>query len=185
MILFSILLLIVVPVLFFIYYAIEDYRDGNKEKLYIFLILSSLLLIFILFLYNVDDSPKDGDNTELTTSFSPTKEEIYKIQFGNFPDSTNIKVLEAHYWESAHWSYEYKTFLKLNVKKEWIDKQIVKKQLKIYSKKDPLPELNNSPNWFTPSKNHIIYLSAQRGQSNYRIYYDSISKEVLYFDMQL
>jgi len=33
MILFSILLLIVVPVLFFIYYAIEDYRDGNKEKL--------------------------------------------------------------------------------------------------------------------------------------------------------
>ncbi|HAD78792.1 MAG TPA: hypothetical protein DCF99_04465, partial [Flavobacteriaceae bacterium] len=73
MILFSILLLIVVPVLFLIYYAIEDYRDGNKEKLYIFLILSSLLLIFILFLYNVDDSPKDGDNTELTTSFSPTK----------------------------------------------------------------------------------------------------------------
>ncbi|HAD78793.1 MAG TPA: hypothetical protein DCF99_04470, partial [Flavobacteriaceae bacterium] len=87
--------------------------------------------------------------------------------------------------ESAHWSYEYKTFLKLNVKKEWIDKQIVKKQLKIYSKKDPLPELNNPPNWFTPSKNHIIYLSAQRGQSNYRIYYDSILKEVLYFDMQL
>lgn len=172
-----IIAIIAIPIIIFIYFTIIDYKNGKKEKFYILLIHVVLLILFILYLYNVDDKSNIKKPTE--TEFN--KDEIYKIQFGNLPDTTIVKVLEADYWESSHWTYEYKTFLKLEYKEEWfnkfnnLEKVVLKEQL----------EINNSPKWFSPSKKSIVYKSQTVDIHNFVIYQDTITKIIFYYDSQL
>ncbi len=120
----------------------------------------------------------------LFTSCSETRTSDAKEAFEFWTGQSNnsqVEVLNGQYWSSAHWSYEYEVFLKLNPTKKWLNELIKLNDLEkttdrlIYS-------IEQTPEWFNPPENCIVYKS-QFGNSRY--YLDALTGELYVFEIQL
>jgi len=125
----------------------------------------------------------EKSNIENKNIYITNPKEVYKKLFHHYPDTSNVQVLDAQYWESSHWTLEYKAFLKMKIKDKWwnnffnnnLQKDTTYTQL----------QLTETPEWFTPSNNYKRYKSKTKSIQNSVVYYDSISKICYIYDSEL
>lgn len=108
--------------------------------------------------------------------------ESYKYWSGSNP-SDNLKILNGQYWQSAHWTKEYILYLKLKPTEIWWNELLKQNQLII--DKGDWTKPNDSPNWFNPPNNSIIYKRKDDFDQGSRYLEDTLNNEFYIYEIQL
>ena len=105
-------------------------------------------------------------------------DKAYKYWTGTNPPA-DLKLLNAQYWQSPHWTKEYIIYLKLKTTTEWWNQYIKENRMTIDTISWTKP--SDAPNWFQPSNNCIKYnLSPSTGY-----FRDTINDDSYIYEMQL
>lgn len=107
--------------------------------------------------------------------------EAYTLWSGEKP-SNEVKVINAKYWQSPHFTLEYIMYMELKTTKEW-RKEFIKQNNLIGS--DSKEELVDKPIWFKPSDDFKLYLLHDSLSSNSRYYIDTINNHFYIYEIQL
>lgn len=106
--------------------------------------------------------------------------EAYTYWAGTEPPE-DLKVIQARYWQSAHWSKEYVLYLKVKPTDEWwngfIQQNNLVKGKVIWS----IP--SDSPEWFQVPDNVTLY-APENNFSDARFFRDNLTGECYIYDMQ-
>lgn len=93
-----------------------------------------------------------------------------------------VEIINAKYWQSPHFTFEYIMYIELKTTKEW-RKEFIKQNSLILNNKDE--ELSDKPNWFKPSNKFELYLLNDSLKSNSKYYIDTINNRLLIYEEQL
>lgn len=108
-------------------------------------------------------------------------EEAFEYWSGMHPKS-DIKILNGQYWESAHWSKEYKVYLEMQTNPEWVAAFVKQNDLKI--KTSDVTKLYDSPDWFQPRSGLKAYEPSDFSQGS--LYFvDKKTGYILFYEIQL
>lgn len=119
-------------------------------------IKSSISVLLLLFIFSF---------TSCSERKTTDAQEAYLNWAGSQP-SSEITLINGHYWESSHWSKEYILYLKFKPSKLWRSEFIKKNNLVVDETEWTMPM--NSPSWFNPSEKSIRYSSRDNfGDSSY------------------
>ena len=106
----------------------------------------------------------------------------YKYWSGLNPPN-ELNVIKGQYWQSAHWSKEYITYLKLRPTENWWKELVLQNQLK--------PDFggwikpSDTPNWFEPSENSIRYSSKNDFDQGSRYFIDTLTGDCYIYEIRL
>lgn len=109
-------------------------------------------------------------------------DEVYKNWSGSTVP-TAIQLLKGQYWQSAHWTREYIMFLKLKPSEKWWTEFINQNQLQVDNENWAKP--HDTPNWFNPTENSIMYSSGDDFDQGSRYFKDTLSSECYIYEIQL
>jgi len=108
-------------------------------------------------------------------------EEAFEYWSGMTPKS-GIKILNGQYWESAHWTKEYKVYLEMQTNPEWVAAFVKQNDLKI--KTSDVTKLYDSPDWFLPRSGLKVYEPSDFSQGS--LYFvDEKTGYILFYEIQL
>jgi hypothetical protein len=104
----------------------------------------------------------------------------YKYWSGEKPPP-NLRVINGHYWESAHWSTECVLYLEINAPQQWIEELMRTQNLEPSEENIHEMLYDNKPLWFKPNSRFKIY-SPKGGLQNFTLYKDSTSGHIFIED---
>ncbi len=105
----------------------------------------------------------------------------YKYWAGTKPPK-DLEIIQAKYWQSAHWTKEYILYLKLKPTEEWWSKLVKQNNLIKDTGQWTIP--TDSPEWFRPPDNVTLY----RPENDFyqsRFFRDNQTGECYIYDIQL
>lgn len=107
--------------------------------------------------------------------------ESYKYWAGTKPPK-DLEVIQAKYWQSAHWTKEYILYLKLKPTDEWWKEFVEQNDLRKDNGQWSMPI--DSPEWFKLPDNFTLY---RRENDFYdsRFFRDNGTGECYIYDIQL
>ena len=111
-------------------------------------------------------------------------QESFKYWSGQKP-SKDIHVINGKYWQSAHWSLEYKVYLEIAENKNWWRKFKKDNNLIIDSIEINENDFWEKPQWFNPPKKSIKYKENSDFDQGTRYFEGSISKKIFVYEIQL
>ena len=109
-------------------------------------------------------------------------QKVYKYWSGSEAPE-DLKLINGQYWESSHWSREYIMYLKIRPSQTWWDNFISQNQLQI--DKEDWKEPTDSPAWFKPSKNAVMYSSGDAFDQSSRYFRDTSTGDFYIYEIQL
>lgn len=103
--------------------------------------------------------------------------------WSNLSSKSGIKILKGQYWQSAHWTKEYKVYLEIQTSPQWVAAFVKLNDLKITtSEVTRLPD--DSPDWFKPRTGLKVYEPSDFSQGS--IYFvDEKTGYMLFYEIQL
>lgn len=113
-------------------------------------------------------------------SDDPHKVYLYWSGFEPPPD---IELIKAKYWQSAHFTKEYRMYLKLKTNDLWWNEFIKTNNFEIDTNNWSKPR--DAPEWFTPSQNSIRYIGKNSFDQGSRIFKDSSTQICYIYEIQL
>ncbi len=119
--------------------------------------------------------------TEINTT---NPEKAYKLWIKSNPED-NLNIINGQYWQSAHWSLEYKVYLEIAENKNWWRKFKKDNNLIIDSTEINENDFWEKPKWFNPPKKSIKYKENSDFDQGTRYFEDSISKKIFVYEIQL
>lgn len=105
----------------------------------------------------------------------------YKYWAGTKPPQ-NLEIIQAKYWQSAHWTKEYILYLKLMPTEEWWSELVKQNNLIKDTGQWTVP--TDSPEWFRLPDNVTLY----RPENDFyqsRFFLDNQTGECYIYDIQL
>lgn len=108
--------------------------------------------------------------------------ETFKYWAGTKPPA-DIELIEGKYWQSAHWTKEYKMYLKFKSTALWWDEFL--KQNFIPEDEDEWMKPADAPSWFKPSENSIRYGIKDDLDLGSRYFRDPITGICYIYEIQL
>ncbi len=130
-------------------------------------------LIFILIVINLFSCIEKNTSDPI---------EAYIYWSGDKPPK-EMKVIHAKYWQSPHFTLEYRLFMELKSSKEWRKEFIKQNHLILSDNKEELRK--NLPIWFKPSEKFQLYLMNDSLRSDSKYYIDTIDNHFFIFEEQL
>jgi hypothetical protein len=106
--------------------------------------------------------------------------EVYQLWSGREPEK-DVKILKGQYWQSAHFTLEYKMYMELYATQEWIEGFIKINDLKVHTSEIDLP--NDAPSWFKPKIGFTAFSSPNDISSIYFV--DLKNGYLLFHETQL
>ena len=108
--------------------------------------------------------------------------EAYNYWAGRKPPR-DIIVLNGKYWQSSHFTKEYILYLKIKPGENWWKEFIQLNNLKIDTV-TKWTKPSDSPEWFQPTSNCLIYSSADRPNDS-RYFIETLSGVCYIYEIQL
>ena len=105
----------------------------------------------------------------------------YKYWAGTKPPK-DLEIIQAKYWQSAHWTKEYILYLKLKPTEEWWSKLVKQNNLIKDTGQWTIP--TDSPEWFRLPDNVTLY-RPENDFYNSRFFRDNQTGECYIYDIQL
>ena len=93
-----------------------------------------------------------------------------------------LEVIQARYWQSAHWTKEYILYLKIKPTDEWWKEFVQQNNLKKENGEWSIP--TNSPAWFKLPDNFTLY-GPENDFHGSRFFRDNETGECYVYDIQL
>jgi hypothetical protein len=93
-----------------------------------------------------------------------------------------VEVLQAKYWQSAHFTKEYIVFLKIKPSDEWWLQFVEQNGLMLDTSQWYVP--SKKPDWFTPPNTSKVYGFGEE-YNNSRYFQDSLSGVCYIYEIQL
>jgi hypothetical protein len=107
--------------------------------------------------------------------------EVYQLWSGREPEK-DVKILKGQYWQSAHFTLEYKMYIQLYATEKWLKEFIKINNLKVHTSEIDLPE--DAPSWFRPKIGLKAFSSPENNQGS--IYFiDLKTGYLLFHEIQL
>lgn len=107
--------------------------------------------------------------------------EVYQLWSGREPEK-DVKILNGQYWQSAHFTLEYKMYMELYTTPEWLKEFIKINKLEVHTSEIYLPD--NTPTWFSPKMGLKAFSSPEDVQGS--IYFiDFKTGYLLFHEIQL
>lgn len=107
--------------------------------------------------------------------------EVYKLWSGREPEK-EIKITKGQYWQSAHFTLEYRMYMELYATCEWLKEFIKINNLKAHTSSINLPY--DAPTWFSPKIGLQAFSSSEYTQGS--IYFiDFKTGYLLFYEIQL
>ena len=94
----------------------------------------------------------------------------------------DLKVIEGQYWQSAHWTREYISYLKLKPTKNWWAEFIKQNSLILDTVNWNPP--SDKPNWFIPPSCCIKWQTGDDFQG-FRYFQDTLTSDFYIYEIQL
>jgi hypothetical protein len=124
-------------------------------------------------------------SSALLTSCSEIKTDdpidSYKYWAGTKPPK-DLEIVQASYWQSAHWTKEYILYLKLKPTDEWWNELVKQNNLIKDTGQWTIP--TDSPDWFRLPDNVTLY-RPENDFYNSRFFRDNQTGECYIYDIQL
>jgi len=95
---------------------------------------------------------------------------------------SDVEVLQAKYWQSAHWTKEYIVYLKIKPSDEWWSQFVAQNGLMLDTTQWFVP--SDKPDWFTPPNTSKVY-GFNEDYNNSRYFQDSLSGVWYIYEIQL
>ncbi len=113
---------------------------------------------------------------------SENPEEVYYLWSGTKP-TNEIKLINGKYWQSSHFTREYKMYLELIASKNWLSEFIKQNDLKLLTSTSiDLPP--DAPGWFKAKPGFKVFVPSQFSQGS--IYFlDDKTGCMLIYEIQL
>ena len=108
--------------------------------------------------------------------------ETFKFWAGTQPPP-DIELIEGDYWESAHWTKEYKMYLKFKSTEVWWNEFLKQNYLPV--DRDEWSKPPDAPTWFVPSDNSIRYSIKDDLDLGSRYFRDTITGISYIYEIQL
>lgn len=118
--------------------------------------------------------------SECTEKKSTNPAECYELWAGEHL-LKDVKPVNAMYWQSASWSKEYILYIELQTPVKWKTQFIAQNHLSLSSKKLELPQ--DSPMWFRPVKNYVLWENPNNTTSEY--FEDAVTGHFFIYEQQL
>lgn len=109
--------------------------------------------------------------------------DAYKYWSGEKPPA-DVNVINASYWESAHFFREYRLFMELKSSKEW-RKEFIKQNSLIIDSSNNYNFSAEKPFWFKVYGKFQLYILKNNIGSNSLYYIDTISNHFFIYEEQL
>lgn len=109
-------------------------------------------------------------------------EQVYKYWSGSEAPS-DLELMKGQYLQSAHWTREYKMYLKIKPSENWSAEFISQNQLQ--TEKEGWTKPTDAPSWFDPTANSIIYSSVDDFDQGSRYFRDTLTNEFYIYEIQL
>ncbi|WP_228527948.1 hypothetical protein [Pararhodonellum marinum] len=108
--------------------------------------------------------------------------QTYKYWAGTKPPA-DIELIEGKYWQSAHWTKEYKMYLKFKSTEVWWEAFL--EQNFIPEDNDAWTKPSDAPSWFQPSDNSIRYGIKDDFDLGSRYFRDTLTGISYIYEIQL
>jgi hypothetical protein len=106
--------------------------------------------------------------------------ECYRLWSGEEPPS-DVKVLNAKYWQSPHWTKEYILYMELTAPSKW-RKEFIKENHLTLDSNEWMPP-SDIPHWFLPTTNYLQWKLYQSDESS--IFEDTVTGKMFLYEIQL
>jgi hypothetical protein len=134
--------------------------------------LKTILGFLLLGISIISCSEKNSENPE----------EVFFLWSGTKP-TNKIKLINGKYWQSAHFSKEYKMYLELNATNNWTSEFIKQNNLKLLTSTS-LDIPNDAPVWFNVKSGFKIFVPSEFSQGS--LYFvDEKTGNMLIYEIQL
>jgi hypothetical protein len=107
--------------------------------------------------------------------------DAYKYWAGTKPPK-DLEIVQASYWQSAHWTKEYILYLKLKPTYEWWNELVKQNNLIKDTEQWTIP--TDSPTWFRLPENVTLY-RPENDFYNSRFFLDNQTGECYIYDIQM
>lgn len=87
-------------------------------------------------------------------------ETAFNYWSGSYP-SKDLVLMKGEYYQSGHFTLEYKVFLKFKSNDEWFEKFVEINKLEIDTIGNDWKAFTNLPDWFKPSQKFLIFSKDQ------------------------
>ncbi|WP_310558674.1 hypothetical protein [Flavobacterium sp.] len=113
---------------------------------------------------------------------SENPEEVFFLWSGTKP-TNEVKLINGKYWQSAHFSNEYKMYLELNATNNWTSEFIKQNNLKLLTSTS-LDIPNDAPAWFKVKSGFKIFVPSEFSRGS--LYFvDEKTGNMLIYEIQL
>ncbi len=130
--------------------------------------LKTMLGFFLLGISIISCSEKNSENPE----------EVYYLWSGTKP-TNEVKLINGKYWQSAHFSKEYKMYLELNATNNWISEFIKQNNLKLLTSTSPeIP--TDAPAWFKVKSGFKVFEPSEFSQGSIYFVGEKTGKVLIY-----
>ena len=109
-------------------------------------------------------------------------QEVYKYWAGSEAPE-NLQLMNGQYWESSHWSREYIMYLKMRPTTNWEKEFINQNRLQV--DKENWYKPSDTPTWFNPIENSVMYRSGDDFDQGSRYFKDTITGDFYIYEIQL
>ena len=109
-------------------------------------------------------------------------QEVYRHWSGSEAPK-DLQLVNGQYWESSHWSKEYIMYLKIRPTKTWEDEFISQNKLQV--EKGSWSKSTDTPAWFNPTANSVMYSSGVNFDQGSRYFKDTLTGDFYIYEIQL
>ena len=109
-------------------------------------------------------------------------QEVYRHWSGSEAPK-DLQLVNGQYWESSHWSKEYIMYLKIRPTKTWEDEFISQNKLQV--EKGSWSKSTDTPDWFNPTANSVMYSRGDNFDQGSRYFKDTLTGDFYIYEIQL
>ena len=109
-------------------------------------------------------------------------QEVYMYWSGSEAPE-NLQLVNGQYWGSSNWSREYIMYLKIRPTRTWEDEFISQNKLQV--EKGDWYKPTDTPTWFDPTENSVMYSSGDDFDQGSRYFKDTLTGDFYIYEIQL
>ncbi len=111
-------------------------------------------------------------------------EKAYQFWIKSNPND-KLNIIRGQYWQSSHWSLEYKLYLEISENVNWWRKFKEDNNLIIDSTEINENDFWEKPHWFNPPKKSIKYKENSEFDQGTRYFEDTLNNKIFIYEIQL
>ncbi|KMQ71820.1 hypothetical protein ACM44_04880 [Chryseobacterium koreense CCUG 49689] len=96
-----------------------------------------------------------------------------------------LNIIHGNYWQSAHWSLEYKIYLEIDSNPDWWKEFKKVNNLIIDTSRTNESDFWEKPEWFNPAESSIKYKENSDFDQGSRYFKDPLNGKIFIYEIQL